>query len=139
RDGLRALVAALQPFSRVIYMLEIPTFESPPSCLLRPVRLPGSTCAAQIPRDALEASRSRYIESVETVQHEYPGLRVIDSIPSLCGAKACSQISRGQILYTNETHLSPAGGRRLAKRSGLSKVIVKDIGLARGQARANPG
>jgi peptidoglycan/LPS O-acetylase OafA/YrhL len=129
--GLDSLVAALQPSSRVIYLLEIPTFDSPPSCLLRPIRLPGSTCSPQVPREALAASRARYTETVRKIQREHPDLTVIDSIPSLCGAKSCSQVSRGQILYSDKMHLSPAGGRLLAQRSGLSKVIADDSGPAR--------
>ena len=129
--GLTGLVTSLQQTSRVIYLLEIPTFDSSPTCLLRPVRLPGSTCSPQVPRDALAQRRSQYTQSVFKVQHEHPGLMVVDSLPSLCGAKNCSQVERGgRILYSDKLHLSPAGGRRLAQGSGLSKVITDETGAS---------
>ncbi len=125
-DGLTDLVRALQPYSRVIYVLEIPTFGDSPECFLRPVKLPGKTCATRIRRSALAARRAGYRTSVLEVQRRNPGMMVIDPIPSLCTSSACSQVSRaGQVLYRDEMHLSPAGGRRLAQRSGLTQVIAQ--------------
>ena len=128
RTGLTELVQALQQHSRVIYLLEIPTFDTAPSCFLRPVRLPGNNCSPHIRRSALAASRSKYKESVSQVQRTHPGLIVIDPTPALCNAKSCSQISRaGQILYRDEMHLSLAGGQRLARVSGLTRVIADTL------------
>ncbi len=125
-DGLGDLVRALQPYSRVVYMLEIPTFNSAPECFLRPVKFPGTRCSPRVRRSSLTARRTAYRTSVLEVQRRNPGLTVIDPIPSLCTGSACSQISRsGEVLYRDEMHLSPAGGRRLAQRSGLIKVIEK--------------
>jgi hypothetical protein len=115
----------------VIYLLEIPTFESPPSCLLRPVKIPGSECSPRVERAVLAASRALYTQTVLNIQHDHPGLTVIDPLPSLCGAESCSQVAHGQILYSDKMHLSPAGGRRLAQHSGLSKSTA-DEGGSRG-------
>ncbi len=125
-DGFSNLLSALQPYSRVIYMLEIPTFDSSPECFLRPVQLPGKTCSPKVRRNELAARRTGYRTSVMEVQRRNPEMRIIDPIPSLCTSSACSQVSRsGQVLYRDEMHLSPAGGRRLAQSSGLTQVIEK--------------
>lgn len=129
KDGLTNLVAAVQPYSRVIYVLEIPTFDTAPECFLRPVKLPGNNCSPRVGRGALTASRSTYQESVREVQREFPDLVVVDPIPSLCSARSCSQVSRsGQVLYSDKVHLSPAGGRRLAQSSGLAGFIADATG-----------
>jgi hypothetical protein len=132
KNGLTDLVAALQQYSRVVYLLEIPTFESDPACFLRPVKLPGTNCSSRVARNVLAASRSAYQDGVWEVQRERPGLIVVDPIPSLCNTAACSQISRsGQVLYSDKMHLSPAGGRRLAQDSGLARFIAESTGRAR--------
>jgi peptidoglycan/LPS O-acetylase OafA/YrhL len=129
KDGLTDLVATIQRYSRVLYVLEIPTFDSAPACFLRPVKLPGSNCWPWVARSALAASRSAYEESVREVQRQYPDLVVVDPIPSLCNARSCSQISRaGQVLYSDKMHLSPAGARRLAQSSGLAGFIADATG-----------
>ncbi|HUI60883.1 MAG TPA: hypothetical protein VLX90_11695, partial [Steroidobacteraceae bacterium] len=53
-------------------------------------------------------------------------LRVVDSIPALCGPNACSQKLRsGEIAYRDNIHLNVTGGRRFARASGLSEAIVQ--------------
>jgi peptidoglycan/LPS O-acetylase OafA/YrhL len=129
KEGLTSLVATLEQYSRVIYVLEIPTFDSAPACFLRPVKLPGNNCSPRVARSALAASRSAYEHDVREVQREYPDLLVVDPMPSLCNARSCSQVSpSGQVLYSDQLHLSPAGGRRLAQISGLAGFIADATG-----------
>jgi peptidoglycan/LPS O-acetylase OafA/YrhL len=129
KAGLTGLVATLERYSRVIYVLEIPTFDSTPACFLRPVKLPGNNCSPLVARSALAASRLAYEQDVREVQREYPDLVVVDPIPSLCNARSCSQVSRsGQVLYSDQMHLSPAGGRRVAQISGLAGFIANATG-----------
>jgi len=122
--ALSALVADLERYTKVAYVLEIPTFETPPACFLRPVKLPGSTCSKSISRRALVASRASYKQSVLNIRDQHPNLAIVDPIPSLCGANACSQTSHGgAVLYSDKMHLSPTGGRRMAQNSGLASLV----------------
>ena len=124
RQGLGELVRRLEPYSQVAYVLEIPTFDTPPACFLRPVKLPGSQCSKSISRELLMASRTAYELSVTELHSQHPNMLVVDPIPALCGANACSQTSRGgQVLYSDNMHLSPAGGRRFAQNSGLAALV----------------
>jgi peptidoglycan/LPS O-acetylase OafA/YrhL len=124
RQGLGELVKKLEPFSQVAYVLEIPTFDTPPACFLRPVKLPGSQCSKSISRPRLVASRTAYEQSVGEIRSHSPNMLVVDPIPSLCGANSCSQTSHGgQVLYSDTMHLSPAGGRRFAQNSGLAALV----------------
>jgi peptidoglycan/LPS O-acetylase OafA/YrhL len=133
KEGLASLVGTLEGYSRVIYVLEIPTFNSAPACFLRPVRLPGNNCSPWVARNALAASRSAYEQNVREVQREYPDLVVVDPMPSLCNARSCSQVSpTGQVLYSDQMHLSPAGGRRFAQISGLASFIAHATGSSGG-------
>jgi peptidoglycan/LPS O-acetylase OafA/YrhL len=124
KAALAALITDLQRYTKVAYVLEIPTFDKPPACFLRPVKLPGSPCSKTISRHSLVASRAAYEQSVADIRAQHPNMVVVDPIPSLCGANACSQTSRGgQVLYSDEMHLSPAGGRRFAQSSGLASLV----------------
>jgi class 3 adenylate cyclase len=122
--GLRELVTALQRTSRVVYVRELPKFQTTPSCFLRRVRLPGRQCSPSIQRRAVEASMAAYDRIVDEVRVAFPQLRVVDSIAALCDAAVCSQrLQSGEILYSDRFHLSPAGGRHFARSSGLLAVM----------------
>jgi len=124
RDGLNELVRRLERYSRVAYVLEIPTFETAPACFLRPVKLPGSRCSRRISRGSLVATRAAYQQSVRDIHAQHPEMLVVDPIPSLCGSTTCSQTSRGgQVLYSDNMHLSPAGARRFAQNSGFAQLV----------------
>ncbi|MBS0418633.1 MAG: acyltransferase [Proteobacteria bacterium] len=126
RAGLNDLVTRLEPYSRVAYVLEIPTFETAPACFLRPVKLPGSRCSERISRGSLVASRAVYQQSVREIHVQHPDMLVVDPIPSLCGSTSCSQTSRGgQVLYSDKMHLSPAGARRFAENSGFAQLVAE--------------
>ena len=136
KQGLENLVATLQRYSRVVYVLEIPTFDTGPACFLRPVRLPGDRCVPRVMRSALDSSRAAYRAVVQQIQRDFPGLTVFDAVPALCDASSCSQVSAsGQVLYSNEMHLSPAGGLRFVQNSGFARFIA-DAMRAPGAATA---
>jgi hypothetical protein len=106
-------------------VLEIPTFDSPPACFLRPIKLPGYQCETRIARNSLESSRADYQARVLEVQAKHPDMVIVDPVPALCNSTACSQTSRsGQVLYSDKMHLSPAGGRRFAINSGFARFIA---------------
>ena len=128
KHGLEDLLAQIRMTSRIVYVREIPEFDSAPSCYLRPVRLPGSNCSAYVARGALELRRSAYTNSLEDVQDEFPGMVLIDPIPVLCNARYCpQQLRSGELLYRDEMHLSEAGGRRVVRNSGLVSLIRDSI------------
>jgi len=125
-EGLRDLIAELQQTSLVIYVRELPSFDSAPSCFLRPVKVPWAKCAPVLRRHTVEARLAAYNQIVDEVQREFPDLVVVNSIPAVCGARFCSQQLRsGELLYSDELHLSPAGGRRFAQNSGLSAALIE--------------
>jgi hypothetical protein len=126
REGFEQLVTALQKYTQVIYVREIPVFETNPSCLVRPVKLPGASCEAAIARKTLAASRSTYDETVNRIRDEHPPLLILDPKPYLCGRRVCPQATRtGQLLYSDANHLSTVGGKRLVKVSGLASFIAQ--------------
>jgi peptidoglycan/LPS O-acetylase OafA/YrhL len=128
RHGLRELIAALQKTSRVIYVREIPRFASAPSCFLRRVRLPRSQCSPTVDRGVVEEYLASYNRVVDDIEREFPELRVVDSIPTVCDASTCSQkLQSGEILYSDELHLSPAGGRYFARTSGLMTALIDQM------------
>lgn len=123
--GIRNLIAALRQTSRVIYVREIPPFSSGPDCFLRRVKLPWNQCVPRVSRSAMEHAMRPYNRIIDELQAEIPGLRVVDSIPALCGARACSQkLPSGEIIYSDKFHLSPAGSLYFARRSALPSMIV---------------
>ncbi len=125
-EGLSELVAALRETSRVIYVREIPFFESAPTCFLRPIQLPGSRCSPVQARSTVEQRMASYQGILARIQAEFPELLVVDSIPVLCGPTVCSQtLDSGEILYSDAMHLSPAGGRRFVEESGLTRMILE--------------
>jgi hypothetical protein len=124
--GLTDLVDALQRYSRVVYVLEIPTFDTPPACFLRPIKLPGNRCSSRIARNALTANRADYEAKVLQVQNKHPAMVIVDPVPALCNSTACSQTSgSGRVLYSDKMHLSPAGGQRFAVVSGFARFIAE--------------
>jgi hypothetical protein len=130
-EGLKELVTSLQRYSKVIYIREIPVFETKPSCLVRPVKLPGASCEAAIARKSLAATRSTYDETIDRIREEHPPLLVLDPKPYLCGRKICPQATRtGQLLYSDENHLSTVGGKRLVQISGLASFIAQTTGTS---------
>jgi len=124
KRSLNQLVTSLEPYSRVTYVLEIPTFETSPSCFLRRIKLPGNNCSRRISRGALVASRALYQQSVHQIKARHPSLLLVDPIPALCGPNSCAQTSHGGlVLYSDRMHLSPAGGRRFMENSGFAQLI----------------
>ncbi|HZO23079.1 MAG TPA: acyltransferase family protein [Steroidobacteraceae bacterium] len=128
KRGMENLLGALQATSRVVYVREIPEFQSSPSCYLRPFRLPGTRCSAFLARGALELHRSAYSTALEEVKDRFPSLVLVDPIPALCNSRYCSeQLQSGEMLYRDEIHLTQAGGRRVAKGTGLLQLIRDTI------------
>jgi hypothetical protein len=70
-----------------------------------------------------------YNRTLDELRTELPLLQVVDSIPILCGPESCSQkLATGEILYSDELHLSPYGARLFAQESGLSRKVLEAIG-----------
>lgn len=128
KEGLSGLIVQLQEVSQVVYVRELPGYGSAPSCFLRRIQLPGTGCVPDEARSRVEASMAAYNQALDEVHGLYPELRLVDSIPALCGPRLCSQRTQsGQVLYADELHLSPAGGRLFVASSGLSSLIAKRL------------
>ena len=126
--GLASLIEAFPPSTRIVYLKETPTFQTMPTCFLRPLHLPGDSCVPRISRRELEERRAAYAEAVARIGATHPSLVVVDSIPALCDAEDCRQrTGDGDLLYRDRMHLSPDGGERLAVRSGLAEIVRRGI------------
>ncbi len=124
KHGLRQLIVALQQTSRVIYVNQFPQFETAPSCFLRRIRLPGTHCAPTLDRERVEARTASYDQIIGELRAELPGLHVVDARAALCEPTRCSQrLPSGEIIYSDEFHLSAAGGRLFVARSGLLDLL----------------
>lgn len=128
KHGLRQLVTTLAGTSQVIYIRQLPQFQSAPSCFLRPIRMPGSRCAPTLPRKAVEAENAPIDRILDELRDEVPGLQLVESVAPLCGPESCSQkLPSGDVIYIDQLHLSPAGGRYFARSSGLAELIEKAL------------
>ena len=127
RENLRALIVALQAVTRVIYIRQFPEYSTSPSCFLRPIRFPGIRCRPQVPLREIQANLGDYDHVVDQVRAALPQLRVVDSIPILCGATECSQRLRsGTILYRDEVHLSPVGAQYFVRAAHLVATLLHE-------------
>jgi len=136
KSGLADLIANLDDTSQVIYVRELPSFDTPPSCFVRHIKVWWGQCAPTVARETVEAHMAPYNQAVDAVHDELPGLHVVSSIPAVCNSTYCSQKLRsGVIQYRDELHLSAAGGRRFAATSGLSATILRTIEVSRFEER----
>jgi peptidoglycan/LPS O-acetylase OafA/YrhL len=136
RHGLHELIADLSRSSRVIYITQLPYFEGSPTCLVRPIKLPGSECAPSVPRRSVEATTTTFDGILQELRQEMPQLELVDSVAALCDATSCAQhLATGELLYMDEYHLSTTGGRYFAHSSGLIDLIEKK--LAAGETPAH--
>jgi hypothetical protein len=126
--GIRSLLSEITRFSKVIYLSEIPAFKTAPSCFLRAVRLPTTTCAPERDRIGVEREIAPYDRVLERARQAFPQIQLVNSIDVLCAEDICSQRPLGKpILYSDSIHLSPAGGRLLVEHTGLTKRIAEDL------------
>jgi peptidoglycan/LPS O-acetylase OafA/YrhL len=139
RYGLHELIAALGASSRIIYIRQLPYFENSPTCFLRPFRLPGSECPPTVPRSTVEATTTSFDSILRDLQQELPQLELLDSVAALCSRTQCAQhLSSGELLYSDQYHLSAAGGRYFARSSGLVDLIEKELGARQGTSFKPP-
>jgi peptidoglycan/LPS O-acetylase OafA/YrhL len=128
KHGLHNLVTALGRSSHVIYIRQLPFFETAPSCFLRPIRLPGTECSPTISRASVEGETQAFDGILYQLQREIPQLELVNSIGALCSATTCGQqLPSGELLYIDEFHLSAAGGRHFARSSGLVDLIERGL------------
>jgi hypothetical protein len=127
KHGLRQLIAALSRTSRVVYVRELPKFESSPACFLRRIKVPWLQCSPSMERRALERAQASYDRILAELNAEMPAFDLINPIDTLCSATVCSQTLRsGEIIYSDQLHLSPAGGRYFARTSGLPSLVTSE-------------
>jgi hypothetical protein len=130
KRGVRQLIAALSRNSHVVYVRELPAFDSSPACFLRRVKVPWQQCSPSIARSAVERAQATYDRIVDELSEEMPNFGVIDPIDTLCSATVCSQtLHSGEVIYRDQLHLSPAGGRYLARTSGLPGLVASKVAV----------
>lgn len=129
--GINSLMSELGKSSRVIHLGEIPTFASAPSCFLRALQLPTTHCSPDLDRRQVERAMAPYNRALKRVQSRRPEVQFVDTVKVLCAANTCSQRPTDKpILYSDEKHLSPAGGRLLVESTGLREIISRGIRMA---------
>lgn len=133
--GLRSLVAELGRSSSVIHIGEVPGFATAPSCFLRPVRLPTTQCSPVIDQSEVERAMTAYNAVLDRVHRAVPKLHLVDPVKALCEAQTCSQrLAGGAILYSDDIHLSPLGGRMLVENTELPRLIAQGMDFRHGVA-----
>jgi len=66
---LSDLIAELQRTSLVIYVRELPHFDSAPSCFLRPVKVPWVKCTPTLTRRTVERRMAAYNQIIDDELH----------------------------------------------------------------------
>ena len=126
KHGLRELITALSRTSQVVYVRQLPAFDTSPACFLRRVKVPWRQCSPQQARSTLERARGSYNRILDDLSAELPKLELVDAIDALCSATVCSQtLGSGEVIYSDQLHLSPAGGRYFARTSGLPGLVTR--------------
>ena len=65
--------------------------------------------AFEIPRADAEDLRRPALDVERALAQDYPGVQVLDPLPTLCSAETCSTERDGEPVYQDETHLSLPG------------------------------
>lgn len=103
---------------KVILIDTVPSLDFDPGlCRWRPVRF-GTTrkdpCV--VPRTMVEAQQQEFRAVFEAAAQRYPFVRVFDPLPALCDAEVCYGSKDGVMLYSDDSHLTPAGVARVRAR-----------------------
>lgn len=117
RRDAAAVIARLQAHGLTVLIdAPKPLFKAPPNrCSdtfnhMNPVCAPGLTMA----RQQLENLRAPQLQTLQQLQHEFPGLEVWDPLPLLCPGATCSAYDdNGEPLFSDTDHLSGHGNRVL--------------------------
>lgn len=127
-QGISDLITELARPAKVIFVGELPTFPTSPSCFLRKVRLPTTRCSPTIDRGQIEQVTGAYDAVLRRLQRVFPQVVFLDPVAALCDERICSQqFGGGPILYSDPVHLSPAGARLLVERTGLTRLIMNEM------------
>ena len=128
-SSLRKLVTDLMASGRqVILVGQVPL--PPPELIVCTTRarfrgLDESACAVGSAQ-ARERTEDLVNQALADVAaHFESGIQIIHPYEDLCGQQGCMVQVDGQMLYTDETHLSSSGARRLA--GGLQKAIASAL------------
>jgi hypothetical protein len=110
KKTLQRLTAANK---KIVFILDTPDLEFRPSeCKSRrPWRLKEqidkSPCA--VPRSQVDFRRKKYLEIVTPILNEFPNVKVLDPLPTLCDKNYCWAIKDKKMLYRDPHHLNETG------------------------------
>lgn len=100
---------------QVILIDTVPSLDFDPGlCRWRPVRFgtsPKDPCV--MPRTVVESQQQAFRDVFGAAAKRYPFVRVFDPLPALCDAEFCYGRRDGDMLYGDESHLTPAGVARV--------------------------
>jgi len=132
-SSLRKLITELVAGGRqVILVGQVPL--PPPELIICTTRarfrgLDESGCAVG-PAQARERTEELVNQVLaEVAGHLESGVQIVHPYEALCGQHGCMVQSGGQMLYTDESHLSSSGARFLA--NGLQKAIATALSAAK--------
>lgn len=96
---------------RVILEAPKPVFRTHPFACVEWWQRWNPECAAGLdePRQDLERYRAPVMQALESLAARYPGMRLWDPLPELCGAQVCRAMQAGRPLFFDGDHLSPYG------------------------------
>lgn len=120
-QGLRKTIARLTSAGKtVVLAIDIPelTF-NPRTCLdTRPLRLnrAAGRDPCSIPRALYEERSDEYRRLTTQIAHEFPAVRIWDTIDQLCDDHVCWARRDGELLYRDDNHLSLRGSLWLGDR-----------------------
>ena len=110
----------------IIFILDTPDLEFDPlACVSRPWRINEkdvkNICA--VSRSQVDSRRKKYLEIVMPILHDFPSVKVLDTLPAFCDDDYCWAIKDKKLLYRDHDHLNETGsiylGEYLMKNEGL--------------------
>lgn len=115
RADLAALITDLrsQGFSVVLFAETPPRGLPVPQCVAR-----NGPSACDRPRAEVDAWRRPALTVLRALAAETDGVRLWDPIEEVCDHETCPAMRDGQVLYSDDSHLSVAGSRMLAPAIG---------------------
>jgi len=98
----------------VLYLLQVPELGVPvTNCVDRPMHLAGAQTGCTVNRQVYIDRMQSYRRATEQVAGRLP-LRVIDPTNLFCSDTVCRGRSGGQLLYSDDNHVSAAGAGKVA-------------------------
>lgn len=111
----------------LVYLLQVPELGVPANdCIARPLALPGSRHGCTIDQSVYQERMQVYRTIVSKIKQRHEYLGIVDPAPVFCSGVSCTGVVKGEVMYADDNHISPAGARALAP---LIFLKLKEHGL----------